>query len=75
MALGRINNELIEYRKNPPKFCSIQPDENDMMYWRAKLVGPSDSPYEGGIFNIDIKFSRTYPYQAPDIKFTTKEYI
>ena len=39
--------------------------------WSASLRGPADSPYEGGVFKLEVKFPNDYPFKAPQIKFTT----
>ena len=45
-----------------------------MMYWMATIMGPAESPYEGGIFNLSICFSKDYPFKPPTIKFITPIY-
>ena len=34
----------------------------------------AESPYEGGIFEIDIAFPSEYPFKAPKVKFNTQIY-
>jgi ubiquitin-conjugating enzyme E2 D/E len=45
-----------------------------MMHWQVLLMGPEASPYEGGVFNIDLSFPAEYPFKPPKVKFLTKIY-
>eukprot|EP01069_Polyplicarium_translucidae_P002049 Polyplicarium_translucidae@DN1899_c0_g1_i1.p3 len=44
----------------------------DLTTWVGYLKGPIDTPYEGGVFQLDIRFPPEYPYAAPKIQFSTK---
>ena len=44
------------------------------MSYIGQIFGPEGSPYEGGMFNIEIRFPTEYPFRRPDVKFTTKIY-
>lgn len=48
--------------------------EKDLLTWDAIIVGPSDTPYSGGIFRIVITFSYEYPFKAPVVTFLTPVY-
>ena len=38
------------------------------------LTGPDGTAYEGGAFQLDLKFPTEYPFKPPKIKFETKVY-
>ena len=75
MASTRLKKELDQLKKSPPENCSAGPvNEEDIKHWKAMIIGPSGTPYENGVFYIDVVFPSDYPFKPPDMKFITKIY-
>jgi len=73
MCLTRLKKEVIEMIEDPPANCSAGPiNSNDLYNWDGTILGPMETPYQGGIFKIRIMFSKEYPFNAPKVKFLTK---
>ena len=72
-VLKRIEHELKLIAEDPPNNCSAGPiNENDIFLWNGTILGPTESPYSGGIFKLEIKFTEDYPFKPPKIRFLTK---
>lgn len=45
---------------------------DSLTHLRGTIVGPKDSPYEGGVFHVDIRIGEQYPFAPPKMQFITK---
>ena len=74
--LKRLKKELDLLRKNPNEeyYSNVGPINGDMYFWTATLRGPENTPYEGGYFNLQMRFDSNYPFSSIKVKFITKIY-
>ncbi|XP_064480162.1 ubiquitin-conjugating enzyme E2 2-like [Ornithodoros turicata] len=74
-ALSKIQKELRDITRNPPENCSAGPiDASNLFIWHATIVGPTETPFEKGLFKLRIEFPEDYPFKPPLVKFTTRIY-
>ena len=72
--LRRIVKELHIMMEDAPPNISAGLGDNDIFSWIARIVGPTDTPYEGGVFWLKMDFRMEYPFVPPKVIFTTKVY-
>lgn len=72
---SRIKIEMERFKKNPPSgiYCDFV-DDSKIDQLEASILGPSDSPYSEGVFNIKIQIPERYPFEPPSMRFVTKIY-
>lgn len=67
---ARLTRELQRIHSDPPPgIAAFLENDNDLTAWRAEIVGPPDSPFEDGVFDLSIKFSSRYPMEPPACRF------
>jgi ubiquitin-conjugating enzyme E2 D/E len=52
----------------------VHPDNGNFQKWVGTIRGPDNTPYEGGIFEVEFTFSPDYPFKPPQIWFDTPIY-
>ncbi|KCZ76794.1 hypothetical protein H311_02202 [Anncaliia algerae PRA109] len=76
MSSNQMQARLYKEKKNfetnpPPNVMAGLRIEDDYTKWWAHIFGPLDTPYENGIFELEININANYPFKAPDVKFIT----
>ena len=73
-AATRLSKELAEVGKDDKtsgvKAVPVQPDNPRVL--KGTIKGPEGTPYEGGIFQININIPKQYPFEPPKMNFHTK---
>lgn len=70
--LGSAKDDILEVIEDWPEKLNCQitiKKPTDLFTWELKIKGPTDSPYETGIFDILVRFDSDYPVKAPSVKF------
>jgi ubiquitin-protein ligase/Mg-chelatase subunit ChlD len=52
----------------------VFPAPDNLQFWRVLIEGPVKSPFEGGVFALNVIIPDGYPFQAPRITFETPIY-
>jgi ubiquitin-conjugating enzyme (huntingtin interacting protein 2) len=70
----RVAKEITDIHNDTQSHIIATPvgDGSDLMHLKGQFRGPPGTPYEGGIYMIDIKIPNDYPFRPPQMKFDTK---
>uniref|UniRef100_A0A0C9RGL3 TSA: Wollemia nobilis Ref_Wollemi_Transcript_26386_890 transcribed RNA sequence n=1 Tax=Wollemia nobilis TaxID=56998 RepID=A0A0C9RGL3_9CONI len=70
----RIIKETHRLLSDPAPGISASPSEENLRYFNVMILGPPQSPYEGGVFKLELFLPEEYPMAAPKVRFLTKIY-
>jgi ubiquitin-conjugating enzyme (huntingtin interacting protein 2) len=70
---GRVAKEVAKLCK-PDSSSGIVAHivDDDMNHLIGTITGPLGTPYEGGVFNVNIVIPTGYPFEPPKMKFITR---
>ncbi|KAN0063568.1 Ubiquitin-conjugating enzyme E2 1 [Thecaphora frezii] len=72
--LRRITKEINDCKNDKTSGVDVVMVGESPFHLIGTFPGPENSPYDGGIFDVDIQVSEGYPFQPPKMKFITKVY-
>lgn len=70
----RIIKETERLVNEPVQGISATPHDDNLRYFDVTIDGPSQSPYEGGCFKLELFLPDDYPMTPPKVRFLTKIY-
>ncbi len=53
----------------PVPGISATPYQDNLRYFAVAIEGPSDSPYERGVFQLELFLPSDYPMAPPKVRF------
>ena len=70
-CIQRIKKDITEIYSEPPPFICVVPDQLNITKIHALVIGPADTPYEGGFFHFFIRCPPDYPIRPPKVRLIT----
>lgn len=58
----------------PVEGVSASPYEDNFRYFNVLIAGPKETPYDGGLFRLELFLPADYPMAPPKVRFLTKLY-
>ncbi|KAF2218310.1 ubiquitin conjugating enzyme [Elsinoe ampelina] len=72
----RLAKEVQDVQKDTHSGVTLEPVDGDTFekldHFYGVFRGPPDTPFEGGIYKVDIRIPNEYPFQPPKMKFLTR---
>jgi len=72
--LRRVNKEIADCKNDKVSQITVELIDDSPFHLMGSFPGPSDTPYDGGLYEVDIIIPDAYPFQPVKMKFITKVY-
>lgn len=69
----RLIKDIRAITKSPPIGIFYQHDESNILAGKAMVIGPPDTPYEGGYYFFKFAFPEDYPHSPPKLTYCTND--
>ena len=70
----RMQRELRMLTREPPHGICAWPKDGEMNVIEAQIKGPEDTPFEGGVWKLNVSVPERYPFEPPKVQFVTPIY-
>ena len=69
----RLIKDIRAITKTPPDGIFYVHDDSNILAGRAMIIGPPDTPYEGGYYFFKFTFPEDYPHSPPKVTYCTND--
>lgn len=74
LARKRLAQERKDWRKNHPHGFFARPVKKedgsiDLLHWKCGIPGKKNTPWEGGLYKLNVYFTDEYPNKPPKVQF------
>jgi len=70
-AAKLLQNQFKKIQSEPVEGIAVELKDDNLHEWRVFIEGPKDTFYEGGIFQLLMKFPADYPMSPPVVTFVS----
>jgi ubiquitin-protein ligase len=67
-----LQKELKEIDSDKASGVTAEVVDDNLQHLIGSVPGPKDTPYEGGVFRVDIQLDAQYPFAPPKMRFITR---
>ncbi|KAH6925328.1 hypothetical protein HPB50_003527 [Hyalomma asiaticum] len=67
----RVRRDILDVVTNPPPGVHVVPVDSKADSIHALVMGPTDTPYEGGFFHFLMQCPQQYPFKPPRVRLMT----
>jgi len=71
-AKNRLIRDFNKLQCHPPNGILAAPIDGNIMRWQGVIFGHDGTPWEGGIFKLNLNFTDNYPFKPPVVHFLTE---
>jgi len=70
-AAKLLQNQFKKIQSDPVEGIAVELKDDNLYEWRVFIEGPKETFYEGGIFQLSMKFPSDYPMSPPVVSFVS----
>ncbi|XP_063242463.1 ubiquitin-conjugating enzyme E2 J2-like [Bacillus rossius redtenbacheri] len=70
-ATARLKQDYLRLKRDPVPYIVAEPLPSNMLEWHYVVIGPQETPYEGGMYHGKLVFPGEFPFKPPSIYMTT----